>query len=74
MKVKKKILGLFMCMLTIFLSTSDIIYALHKDVISGYNQVTNVGGTNSKNVLNEEDGVIVSKTIEETNIENYFEG
>lgn len=69
MKVCKKILGLFMCMLTIFISISDIVYALNKNVISGYKQVVEKGGTNS--ALN--DDIVVSKTIEETNIENYFD-
>lgn len=36
---------------------------------SGYNQVVNVGGENT----NENDGVSVSKTIEESDIENYFD-
>ncbi len=36
---------------------------------SGYNQVVNVGGENT----NANDGVSVSKTIEESDIENYFD-
>lgn len=36
---------------------------------SGYNQVVNVGGENA----NVNDGVFVSKTIEESDIENYFD-
>lgn len=36
---------------------------------SGYNQVVNVGGENT----NVNDGVSVSKTIEESDIENYFD-
>lgn len=73
MKIKKKVIGLFTCLLIIFLTTNDLIYALHQNVLSGYNQVTNIGGSNSKNTNNEQDGVTVSKTIEETNIENYFD-
>ena len=69
MNLKKKAIGLFMCMLAVFLTTNDLIYALHQSVVSGYKQVTNVGGTNS----NATDGVSVSKTIEESNLENYFD-
>ncbi len=36
-------------------------------------QVTVIGGTESKNTVGEEDGLIVSKTIEETELENYFD-
>lgn len=74
MKKKNKILGIFLLILCIFMCSSNFIYALHSKVLSGYNQVTNVGGSNSKNTAGEtNDGVTVSKIIEETNLENYFD-
>jgi len=69
MKNKNKIIGITLLVLSIFMCSSNFIYALHSKVLSGYNQVTNVGGTNS----NATDGVSVSKTIEESNLENYFD-
>lgn len=48
-------------------------YAEVINVISGYNQVTNLGGENNVNTSGLVDNVKVSKTIEETNIENYFD-
>ena len=37
--------------------------------LEGYKQVANLGGCNS----NSKDGVIVCKTISESNLENYFD-
>lgn len=74
MKNKKKIFGIFLCLLILFISASDIIYALHQNVLIGYNQVTDIGGTNTVNNNGEiDDGISVSKTIEESNLENYFD-
>ena len=61
------ILGLF---ITSFVIST---YAEVINVISGYNQVTNLGGENNVNTSGLVDNVKVSKTIEETNIENYFD-
>ena len=41
----------------------------HQNVLSGYKQVTNKGGSKS----NTTDGITVSKIIEESNLENYFD-
>lgn len=63
MKTIKKILTLII----IFLLVTSIGVDVFAQVIEGYHQVVNEGGSN------EADGVYVSKTIEETNIENYFD-
>ena len=79
MKKQKKVISIFICLMILFTSTMDLIYALNQNVLPGYNQVTKTGGTNSVNNAGEEDGVVVSKTISETNIngqsnhENYFD-
>ena len=79
MKKQKKALSILICIMILFASTSNLIYALNENVLPGYNQVTTIGGTNSLNNDGEEDGVVVSKTISETNIngqknhENYFD-
>jgi len=66
--MKNKVFGIFLLILSIFMCSSNLIYALHSNVLSGYNQVTNVGGSKSG-----EGGVTVSKTIAETEMENYFD-
>lgn len=74
MKNKNKVFGIFLLILSIFMCSNNVIYALHQNVLSGFKQVTNVGGSNSTNTAGEtNDGVTVSKTIEETILENYFD-
>ena len=63
MKKVKKILTLIIACLFIISIGIDV----SAKVIEGYHQVTSEGGSN------ESDGVFVSKTIEETNMENYFD-
>lgn len=48
-------------------------FAKHAEVLEGYEQVTYVGGTNDTNTVGQKDGVVVSKTIEESGLENYFD-
>ena len=79
MKKQNKIISILMSLMILFTCTFDLIYALNENVLPGYNQVAKIGGTNSLNRAGEEDGVIVSKTISESNInnqknhENYFD-
>ena len=68
MKQQRKIPGILIYLLILFFSVISFVYALHSNVKEGYKQVVSVGGSNSTN-----DGVEVSKTIEETNLENYFD-
>lgn len=42
-------------------------------VLPGYKQVNSIGGENDTNTAGGKDGVKVSKTIAETNLENYFD-
>lgn len=67
MKQQRKLPGILIYLLILFFSVISFVYALHSSVLEGYEQVTNKGGTNSK------DGVEVSKTIAETDLENYFD-
>lgn len=69
MKNKNRIFGIFLLVLSLFMCSSNLIYALHQNVLSGYKQVTNKGGSKS----NTTDGITVSKIIEESNLENYFD-
>ena len=71
----KKISKITTLVLTLLftLSIGINIYAEVIDVIAGYHQVINVGGENDTNTIGEKDGVKVSKTISETDIENYFD-
>lgn len=68
MKQQRKIPSIIIYLLILFFSVIGFVYALHSNVKEGYKQVVSVGGSNSTN-----DGVEVSKTIEETNLENYFD-
>lgn len=61
--IKKLIIVLMVCF---FASIPFIIRAT-------YTPIVNAGGSNDKNTKNESDGVVVSKTIEETDLENYFD-
>lgn len=67
MKKINKLVGLFMCLLIIFVCCSDLIYALNQ------RQIIEDGGENSYNTENKQDGVTVSKTIASTDIENFFD-
>ncbi len=67
MKYFRRFLGLI-CLIVLLVSPFLTILA-QSNVLDGYNQVVNKGGTNK----NEEDGVIVSKTISESGLENYFD-
>ena len=48
-------------------------FAKHASVLEGYEQVTYVGGENDTNTIGVKDGVVVSKTIAESGLENYFD-
>jgi len=67
MKKFTKISAIFFAIL-LMLSAVTVIYA-ETVVLNGYNQVANAGGSSK----NDEDGVEISKTIEESNLENYFD-
>lgn len=63
----KKIKWMFL-LLAVIIILSPIVNVL-ANPLEGYKQVTNIGGT----TVNEKDGVMVSKTISESNLENYFD-
>ncbi len=66
MKQQRKIPGILIYLLILFFSVIGFVYALHASVTQG-KQTVYAGGSNSK------DGVEVSKTLEETELENYFD-
>lgn len=68
MKQPRKIPGILIYLLILFFSVIGFVYALHSNVKEGYKQVVNLGGSKKTS-----DGVEVSKTIEETKLENYFD-
>ena len=68
MKQPRKIPGILIYLLILFFSVIGFVYALHSNVKEGYKQVVNLGGSEKTS-----DGVEVSKTIEETKLENYFD-
>ena len=68
MKQPRKIPGILIYLLILFFSVIGFVYALHSSVKEGYKQVVNLGGSKKTT-----DGVEVSKTIEETKLENYFD-
>lgn len=68
MKQQRKLPGILIYLLILFFSVIGYVYALHASVLENHKQVTSMGGSNSTN-----DGVEVSKTIEETDLENYFD-
>lgn len=68
MKQQRKLPGILIYLLILFFSVISYVYALHASVLENHKQVTSIGGSNSTN-----DGVEVSKTIEETDLENYFD-
>lgn len=72
MKNKFKTISLIIVSLLI-ISIGINVYAETVEVLDGYHQVTKIGGENDTNTINEKDGVKVSKTIAETEIENYFD-
>ena len=74
MRLKKALKSLIILVLCISICTFEV-FALHPDVLTdeGFKQVTNKGGTQYTNTKGENDGVFVSKTIEETGLENYFD-
>lgn len=65
---KRKIITSIALVITLVISAITIIYA-DTVVLDGYKQVTGLGGNN----INKDDGVEISKTIEETELENYFD-
>lgn len=68
MKQPRKIPGILIYLLILFFSVIGFVYALQLNAsVTQGNQTVYAGGSNSK------DGVEVSKTIEETNLENYFD-
>ncbi len=68
MKQQRKLPGILIYLLILFFSVISFVYALqlNENVTEGY-QTVSKGGGNSK------DGVEVSKTLEETGLENYFD-
>ena len=64
---QNKLICISIYLLILFFSITSLVIALHTSVKPGYKQVTDIGGSNSK------DGIEVSKTIEETDLENYFD-
>lgn len=68
MKQPRKIPGILIYLLILFFSVIGFVYALHSNVKEGYKQVVNLGGSKKTT-----DGVEVSKIIEETKLENYFD-
>ena len=68
MKQPRKIPGILIYLLILFFSVIGFVYALHSNVKEGYKQVVNLGGSEKTS-----DGVEVSKIIEETKLENYFD-
>lgn len=68
-KNKNSIKGLLIYTLILFFSIVGFVYALHSEVLENQNQVTDIGGATE----NKEDGIKISKTIEETDLENYFD-
>lgn len=73
MKIRKALKSLLTLVLCISICLIEV-FALHPNVLvdEGFKQVTNKGGTQYTNTNGENDGVFVSKTIEETGLENYF--
>ena len=71
----KKVIRLTFLFLFLFSFFMTNVMALHPDVLvnKGYDQVINVGGINIKNINGSSDGVSVSKIVEETDLENYFD-
>lgn len=69
MKTKLKFTSIMMVALLVISIGIDV----YAKVIEGYHQVTAIGGENDTNTINEKDGVKVSKTIAETELENYFD-
>lgn len=67
MKMPKLLQNLFICILILLVCTVNVM-AINSNVLTGFNQVVNQGGQNTSN-----DGVSVSKVIEETDMENYFD-
>ena len=67
MKQQRKIPGILIYLLILFFSVIGFVYALHTSVTQG-NQTVSEGGYTST-----EDGVEVSKILEETELENYFD-
>lgn len=74
MKIRKTLKSLLVTILVLIIGTSNVL-ALHPSVLTseGFKQVTDKGGIQDTNTAGENDGVFVSKTIEETNLENYFD-
>ena len=68
MKQPRKIPGILIYLLILFFSVIGFVYALNSNVKEGYKQVVNLGGSKKTS-----DGVEVSKIIEETSLENYFD-
>jgi len=68
--MKNKIIKVLLLVSILLVNFSEIVYAQNANSL---NQIVEVGGTNSTNTDNKQDGVTVSKTIEKTNIENYFD-
>ena len=71
MKKLNKLVSIF-CLSIFVLSLGISTYA-DVNLVPGFKQVTSVGGENDTNTNGIKDGVTVSKTIEETEIENYFD-
>ena len=68
MKQRRKLPGILIYLLILFFSVVGFVYALNSKVLENYKQVTHQG-----EIVSSDDGVVVSKTIEETELENYFD-
>ena len=68
----KKILLMILTLL-LMIPLGVKVYAQVIEVLDGYKQVTKQGGENDTNTAGAKDGVVVNKTIAETELENYFD-
>ena len=72
-KIFKKFFAIILVILTCASSILTTYASINTSVIEGLKQVVEQGGENDTNTVGEKDGVKVSKTITETEFENYFD-
>lgn len=72
-KIFKKFFAIVLVVLTCLSSILTTYASINTSVIEGFKQVVEQGGENDTNTVGEKDGVKVSKTITETEFENYFD-
>ncbi len=68
MKIKIKVPSILIYLFILLFSVTGFVYAVQKELVAGTKQITETGGETTS-----EDGIKVSKTIEETELENYFD-